>query len=752
MKRALPALSTDCQCSPQCVSHLIRDLCDQAAVGPHQWPPAKRLAGELRRRQRNGRRHFLEAYAEEDPGDGSLIRAALNDIARAQNMSLLARDVGMSREGLYKALSEKGTPSFATVMRITRALGMQLRIMGVREIARGLHNLQRPSQNCHRKDLGTSGGWAHMKRELIYLFMWGYQRHFRSFVEIRMDSVMKELGVSDVESACLLVGTKIPGHENQNDVCVEPENGKWSIDLFEGLLNDVEMEIHNHPMRDVIYGDEPSMRDKPENIRRDSVRKAVQKTLEAYDSEYGVCSFAGPPAPVEDHYVVPVLQLPDELFERVLTLRRPASDDGHVAGYASLVHATVSAVLDEAYDELLRPDPGRYPGTRWRSSEEIIRRAASSFMYAPGVAIGDKNYFMSDLFERFNSISSLMYEGTKGTGKLLLARPDGEAVDMLLKFSRPIPFRESRWSRKVLQMASSEAALIADCEKIFGLGKIAAGVDPLMSQNVFEIEFLDLYHWRLLCGGKVMLVSKYGTPSLPQEEFPRHRLLDTYQRLFPDVSEEDVARFVTLFEAAVDQQHGSMLVVAKDAEAEVGRLQGQGTRIEPTKLSSDLYRKVSGIDGAIIIDPHCVCHAIGVILDGSARPECTPSRGSRYNSGLRYVSATDARRLVVVVSDDRTVDVIPVLPLRIKRLDVEKAIAELEAATSDNYHSAINWLGGHRFYLNQGQCDRINAALEKIQNEPMEVGEMRRQWDKFSPHPALDESYFESEDTVSASS
>ena len=73
-------------------------------------------------------RLYLEACAEEDPGDGSLIRAALNDIARAQNMSLLARAVGMSREGLYKALSENGNPSFATVMRITRALGMQLRI------------------------------------------------------------------------------------------------------------------------------------------------------------------------------------------------------------------------------------------------------------------------------------------------------------------------------------------------------------------------------------------------------------------------------------------------------------------------------------------------------------------------------------------------------------------------------------------------------------------------------------------------
>ena len=73
-------------------------------------------------------RLYLEACAEEDPGDGSLVRAALNDIARSQNMTRLAREVGVTREGLYKALSDTGNPSFATVMRITRALGMKLRI------------------------------------------------------------------------------------------------------------------------------------------------------------------------------------------------------------------------------------------------------------------------------------------------------------------------------------------------------------------------------------------------------------------------------------------------------------------------------------------------------------------------------------------------------------------------------------------------------------------------------------------------
>ena len=65
-------------------------------------------------------RLYLEACADEDPGDGSLIRAALNDIARAGNMSRLARDAGMTREGLCEALSENGNPTFATIVRIAR--------------------------------------------------------------------------------------------------------------------------------------------------------------------------------------------------------------------------------------------------------------------------------------------------------------------------------------------------------------------------------------------------------------------------------------------------------------------------------------------------------------------------------------------------------------------------------------------------------------------------------------------------------
>ena len=69
---------------------------------------------------------YLEACAED--GDPGLIAAALGDIARARNLSALALEVGMTRAGLYKALSMEGNPSFATVSKVAKALGLEISV------------------------------------------------------------------------------------------------------------------------------------------------------------------------------------------------------------------------------------------------------------------------------------------------------------------------------------------------------------------------------------------------------------------------------------------------------------------------------------------------------------------------------------------------------------------------------------------------------------------------------------------------
>lgn len=74
---------------------------------------------------------YLDACIEEDAGDGVLIRAALNDIARAKGMTQIARDAGLGRESLYKALSSSGNPEFATIMKVMKALGLRLHAIAV---------------------------------------------------------------------------------------------------------------------------------------------------------------------------------------------------------------------------------------------------------------------------------------------------------------------------------------------------------------------------------------------------------------------------------------------------------------------------------------------------------------------------------------------------------------------------------------------------------------------------------------------
>ena len=67
---------------------------------------------------------YLEAAFKE--GDPALVAAVLGDIARAKGMAQIARETGLGRESLYKALSPEGNPEFATILKVVQALGLQL--------------------------------------------------------------------------------------------------------------------------------------------------------------------------------------------------------------------------------------------------------------------------------------------------------------------------------------------------------------------------------------------------------------------------------------------------------------------------------------------------------------------------------------------------------------------------------------------------------------------------------------------------
>lgn len=75
---------------------------------------------------------YIEACMEEGGDDPAFIAQALGVVARARNMSQVARDAGLTREGLYKALGENGNPSVDTVWKLAKALGFRLTLTPVR--------------------------------------------------------------------------------------------------------------------------------------------------------------------------------------------------------------------------------------------------------------------------------------------------------------------------------------------------------------------------------------------------------------------------------------------------------------------------------------------------------------------------------------------------------------------------------------------------------------------------------------------
>lgn len=74
---------------------------------------------------------YLAVTMEESGDDPAIVASALGTVARARNMSQLARDTGLTREGLYKALSGEGNPSFATVTKVAKALGYRFTLRPV---------------------------------------------------------------------------------------------------------------------------------------------------------------------------------------------------------------------------------------------------------------------------------------------------------------------------------------------------------------------------------------------------------------------------------------------------------------------------------------------------------------------------------------------------------------------------------------------------------------------------------------------
>jgi hypothetical protein len=204
---------------------------------------------------------------------------------------------------------------------------------------------------------------------------------------------------------------------------------------------------------------------------------------------------------------------------------------------------------------------------------------------------------------------------------------------------------------------------VCDSQEIYGFGTLSDSFRD-DAEEVFIVKFLGHYRWELVSNGKCIMRTAYGIPRLPpRDQVYREGFFRAVRAEFESIGADSADRLWLIVDAAIKARHGTTIVIVDDAADEAMRLGPQGTPIAELELSPDIALRITAIDGAVLLDRSGQCHAFGVILDGISSPRCTPSRGSRYNSAVRYVEyKSSVPVLAIVISDDAMVDL--VTPIR----------------------------------------------------------------------------------------
>jgi hypothetical protein len=481
-------------------------------------------------------------------------------------------------------------------------------------------------------------------------YLWAAQPHFRQAMEARARRVIGLLAPG-LDARALLVGVRAPDRQDGQAVAVEAGEAPLDADAFAGCparVNEiVRADLGQHP------SGASGSADLYEITRRKAVRAAVEELLARHASHGGVISFCGAPVRVAGYHVVPVLQWDRRRFEEHPRIGEPVRTEESLWPLG-LLDAAALLLVDEAAGALREREQGRFLKTFRVDPFALLKDAAERF--CEGLALSSGALTLQDVCGALNVIASLPYEGGKAIGEILFAPRHSPAVEIRVRLADPVPLYEHRLVRKLIEVSSRD--LVCVCDSADGIGGLGAVTSP-EAGNIVRVSFSGRHKWDLHHANGLLMQMAFGVPRLPEVRLTEAAFECSLRQVFPGIGPEAEARLWAIMQAAIEQKHGTIVVVAADAKEEARRLRKQSIWIEPAPLTPDLVRRLSSIDGALLVDPAGICHSIGVILDGMATDEGDPSRGARYNSALRYAATSRGETLCLVVSEDRHVDILP---------------------------------------------------------------------------------------------
>jgi hypothetical protein len=582
-------------------------------------------------------------------------------------------------------------------------------------------------------------------------FMWGYQPHFRIHKECDAERLFQGID-KRLKPELFIVGVLSDDSPDRFPACVEPEDDFWirSEDFNDALAVSGSL-VKDYPEAGMFQSDRLAQKWQDEDLFKRSIQDAVRKIIEVHPSKPPDMVFrVSYPAKVDCYWVCVVLGLQTSVLSAYTSLKKSyvkMHEHRHISVPTSFIEAAVDAFLRQATDELLRPNPGL--GTSNRDFEELLRTAGDGFM--TGLAFRIDQYCiegMYGLFRSLTTVSSLPYEKTPGVGQILIARKNHPCIAEKIAFASPTLLTAYRSVRKLLEIASDHLPLYCNPERVFGLAETRGYLGE--DEDLFEIQVLGHHRWEVRHAGQVLMRVQYGLPSLPKLPFDENKFRTDLPRIFHNLTAPDIDRLVGLVRVAERESHGTMLVITEAAATEAQRLAPQGTPISPCLLTPETLKRLTSIDGAIILTPTGICHAIGTIVDGKASQNGDPGRGARFNSAIRYFESVEAPSLVVVVSSDGGVDFVPDPLPAIRRSQIDEAIETmrgLKSAARTNrrlYRATLDWLDEHKFYLKETDCKTLNLLVEDLEERIKRESQstIRIVRSPFTPNEAMDDELY----------
>lgn len=544
-------------------------------------------------------------------------------------------------------------------------------------------------------------------------------------------AVLEAAGI-DVEPRAYLVGITDDGA-----VTIEPERGSFDTVVLTGVLGRAERRTISDDDMAGAPTDSAAHAAFVERLTEQHRRVGLAEALTASARAADRIVYVGRSEMVDDARVFPVITVWKDEWALNPKLQ-PTDAVQHTLSYPE---ALVLEVLDRASDELGRRVPRPL---HLVEVGDVLASAADALMAAVLRLTGQE--LGHGARRALDAVSTQLYEGREGTGTVVFARRGHPSVAVDLELEAPVSILATRSFRKVLEMASHGLSLLSDGREVFGLGRLEPAYEP-NRQDCFTVGVSASGLWELWHAGTAMLRVDNGAPAMPRELLDGDEFGDVIDRVFGQVSARNAQTLWDIADACSTQAHGTMLVVHPDAAAERERLMPQAYAIRPTRLAGLTLRAATAIDGAVLVAPDGQCHAVGVILDGEATGTGDSSRGARYNSAIRYLAGAGRGAMVIIVSEDGKIDLLPRQMRRVRRSHVQRLVDRLVAASAEDvayetFARLDRYVTSLEFYFDEAQCEAVNTARQNVEQRRWSEDGMAVATVPIAPDPALDDSYF----------